>query len=65
VEAEADEEDDEPCAICLDAFTEEEPQHAPFRCVHGFHLTCVREWRASCEIKQWEWSCPMCRQCAV
>jgi hypothetical protein len=70
-ETKAEDDDDgeavesDPCAICLEAFTEVEPEQALFGCPHGFHLACAEDWRAMCLSKGWPWSCPLCRTSAA
>ncbi|GAB4821791.1 hypothetical protein N2152v2_008837 [Parachlorella kessleri] len=41
------------CAICLDNYSEEDPQ-IPCRCSHGYHLQCIYSWA------QRSRECPLC-----
>jgi len=60
------------CSICLECETEfpgiRRVHDCAVRCngqaccTHAFHPECLMEWRAACEAKEVEFSCPECRR---
>lgn len=73
-EASQTHQDEEPleCSICLEVETEfpgiRRVHDCAVRCngqaccTHAFHPECLMEWRAACEAKDVEFSCPECRR---
>jgi hypothetical protein len=52
-----DEDEDEPCTICMEDFAKGEKLKALKVCGHYFHATCIGEWLKA-DVKA---TCPNCR----
>lgn len=34
-------------------------------CTHVFHGACLKRWEEMCKVKEFPWSCPMCRSAII
>ncbi|KAK9667092.1 hypothetical protein RND81_14G232400 [Saponaria officinalis] len=51
-----DNEDDEPCSVCLVEFEGEDLVSKLSKCGHVFHMTCIDKW-----VDRNQFTCPLCR----